>query len=401
MLEVRQQVTKSKLPKILWVTFLVFDAQLHKTSQLEVLENLGKIGFKTKLMGVQSKSKFQHKMRFISIIPVPLRNKPLITSSIFSVLIFLLLPFYILFTKPDFVIIQPTIPITSFIPILPICRVTKTKVILDIRTIIVQSGVRASLHQVLFSSAILVAKKLFDGITIITDAMKKELCEKYSLDTNKVGVWSSGVSPSLFNSSNFQTSSELRDKLGLKEKFIVFYHGALSTDRGLVETVNAIKIVRQRHPEVSLFLLGSGSMVNTLRDLIEEEKLHNNVFIHNAVEYEDVPKFISMSDVAIIPLPDMHFWRSQSPLKLLEYLAMKKTVIISNLPAHRAVIGDKRCGIFLSSVTPDSIAESIIYAIQNKDKLPEWGKVGREIIQQGFTWQNVAADLGDYLLSIS
>ena len=69
------------------------------------------------------------------------------------------------------------------------------------------------------------------------------------------------------------------------------------------------------------------------------------------VDYEDVPKYISMSDVAIIPLPDMHYWRSQSPLKLLEYLAMTKTVIISDIPAHRAVIGDA-CGIYSPSLHP-------------------------------------------------
>ena len=42
MSEIKKQVTNRKPPKVLWVTFLVLDAQLHKTSQFEVLENLVK-----------------------------------------------------------------------------------------------------------------------------------------------------------------------------------------------------------------------------------------------------------------------------------------------------------------------------------------------------------------------
>jgi glycosyltransferase involved in cell wall biosynthesis len=125
------------------------------------------------------------------------------------------------------------------------------------------------------------------------------------------------------------------------------------------------------------------------------------VIIHDAVDYENVPKYISMSDVAIIPLPDMHYWRSQSPLKLMEYLAMKKVVIISDIPAHRAIIGGETCGIYLSSVKPIEIAKSIEHALQNKYRLREWGEIGRVIIQNGYTWQKVANDLNGYLLSIS
>jgi len=118
------------------------------------------------------------------------------------------------------------------------------------------------------------------------------------------------------------------------------------------------------------------------------------------VDYAEVPKYIAMCDVGIVPLPDLPYWRFQCPLKLLEYLAMKKVVIVTDIPAHRAIIGKEKCGIYISSVKPIGIAKSITYAYNNKEKLGKWGEIGRTIIKQEYTWEKVARDLENYLLSI-
>jgi len=387
--------------RIVWVTFLVLDAQLHKTSQFEILGNLAKKGYDTTLIAIQSKSKFLNKKKQMSVVAIPLRNIPIITSFVYGMLIFLFLPFYVVFSKPDFIITQPTIPIISFISTFPISRIKRIKILLDIRTVPVQTGLRGFLHDFLFTTSILVAKKFFDGITIITSSMKEEICRKYKLNPDLIGVWSSGVSPTLFNPETWIPHGlEIRDRLGLVSRFVVFYHGVLSPNRGLVETIEAIKLLRHEHPEVVLFLLGSGPLTPVLKELVEKDKLDSNVIIHDKVDYEDVPKYISMSDVGIIPLPDLHYWRSQSPLKLLEYLAMEKVVINSDIPAHRDIIGEETCGIYIPLINSANIAKSIIYALQNKNKLKNWGKIGRSIIRKGYTWQIIASDLESYIQSL-
>ena len=388
--------------KIVWITFLVLDTQLHKTSQFEILNNLSAKGYNTTLISIRSKKKVENRKSQLSVISIPLRNIPLVTSFIYSVFIFFFLPFYIIISKPDYIIIQPTIPITSIIPAILLSKVKRVKLVLDIRTITVQEGFRGFLQDFLFKTSILVAKKFFEGITIITTLMKKEICNKYSLDPKRLGVWSSGVSPSLFNPEDwFFNGSKIRKSFGLTNKFVVFYHGAINPNRGLMDTIKAIQLIKQKYPEIVLFLLGSGQLTTKLKEYVQKEQLGENVIFHDPVDYEDVPKFISMSDVTIIPLPDMHYWRSQSPLKLLEYLAMKKVVIISDISAHRAIISNETCGLYMPTVNPEEIAKSITYAFQNREKLQDWGKIGRIIIQKDYTWQKVASDLENYLISIA
>jgi glycosyltransferase involved in cell wall biosynthesis len=168
-----------------------------------------------------------------------------------------------------------------------------------------------------------------------------------------------------------------------------------------MEAVKAIKIVSKEHPDVFLLFLGSGPAVPSIESSIKSESLENNLMIHSSVNYSEVPKYIDLGDVCLVPLPDNPFWRAQSPLKLLEYLSMEKTVIATNLPAHRTVLDNQECGIYLSSTNPEVIAKAIEHALINKNKLADWGKIGRKIVLEKYTWEKVAADFQSYLMSIT
>lgn len=217
----------------------------------------------------------------------------------------------------------------------------------------------------------------------------------------KVGVWSSGVSTETFNPKFLIESKKIKSDFDLTGKFVVFYHGAISPTRGLIETIEAINILKAKHADIVLFLLGTGSALHTIKALIHERGLEERVIVHNPVPYEEVPSFISIAGVCIVPLPNNPYWVFQSPLKLLEYLAMGKPVIVTDIPAHRSVVGSEICGVYVRSPDPVEIANSIEYAYNNKRHLESWGMVGCQIIEEKHTWAKVAKDLEQYLLSMN
>lgn len=387
----------------LWVSPTVLDLELHKTGLLNISEHLELLGHKTCIVAMRSRSIQRNENPQVHIISVPLRYIPLISRIMYSVTILFLLPILIIFSRPDFVIMEPDLSILGSIPSILISKLKRVKFVLDIRSTPVETvGLRGSLQKTWFSVSVLIAKKLFDGMTIITCLMKNEVCRDFDLNPEKVGVWTTGVSEALFNpESSFSGSPTLRKKLKVEGKFIVFYHGVLAATRGLTETIKAIEILEPTHPEVVFFLLGSGPAASKLKALVQQEGLQRNVIIHDPVDQSKVPEFIDMSDVCIVPLPNHPYWRFQCSLKLLEYLAMEKVVIVTDIPAHRSIIGEERCGIYVSSAEPEEIAKAIECAYSKKENLEEWGKSGREIIKDKYTWKKVARDLENYLLSIS
>lgn len=387
---------------ILWVNPLTLDIFLHSTALLDILRQFAKLGHKVSVISVRSRDVSQIKNPQVQMIFVPLRFVPFVSTIMFAIVLFFFLPIFIIISKPDRVILGPDVSILSSLPGLLVSRFNKVKFVLDIRSIPVETvGFRGFLHKFWFSVSVLIAKRSFAGITIITPLMKNEICNGFDVDPDKTGVWTSGVSDSLFNPEKLTAKKlELKRKLGLTGKFVVFYHGIFTATRGLTETIEAIKILRHKYPSIVFFLLGTGPMVSMLRALIRKMNLQENVIIHNPVDQSEIPKFIGISDICIVPLPDHPYWRFQSPLKLLEYLAMEKVVILTDIPAHRAVVGEAKCGLYISSAKPMEIAKAIEYVYFNKEKLKEWGKIGREIVKENFTWKKVARDLENYLLSI-
>jgi len=398
----RKNTINSQKISTLWVSFTILDVYLHKTALLSILRQFAEFGHKPSLIAVRSRNASQIEDPRVRIVSVPLRYVPVVSPIMFTLVLFIYLPVFIIISTPNFIIFDPDIHILTSLPGLFISKFKKAKFVLDIRTTPVDIvGFRGFQRRFWFSVSILIAKKLFDGITIITATMKKKVCNDFDLNPDVVGVWTSGVSDSLFNPKNFISESvELKRKFGLTGKFVVFYHGVFTSTRGLTETIDALKILLPKYPNIVFFLLGTGPLASKLSALIRTEGLQENVIIGNPVDQSEVPKFISMCDVGIVPLPDHPYWRFQSPIKLLEYLAMEKVVILTDIPAHRAVIGKATCGIYISSVNPMEIAKAIEYAYLNKDSLKERGKIGREIVKREYTWEKVAGSLENYLLSI-
>lgn len=387
---------------MLWISPTILDLELHKTGLLHISENLAEMGYKTHIVAMRSKNIQPTENPRVHMIYVPLRHVPVISRIMYGVTLMFLMPILLILLKPDFVITEPDVSTLGSIPSLPVSRLKRIKLVLDIRSIPVETtGVGGFFQKTWFSVSLLLATKSFDGMTIITKSMKNEVCRRFGLDPQKFGVWTTGVSETLFNpESSFAESLILRKKLKLDGKFIVFYHGVFTATRGLTETIKAIRNLQPTRPEVIFFLLGSGPGASGLKALVQQEGLEHKVIIHNPVDQSKVPEFIDMSDVCIVPLPNHPYWRSQCPLKLLEYLAMEKVVIVTDIPAHRSVIGEEKCGIFISSAEPEEIAKAIEYAFSKRENLVEWGKSGRKIIKAKYTWKKVARNLENYLLSI-
>lgn len=373
-------------------------------ADIEVSRKLLNKNFSVFLVIPRSKNsiRIKHKSSEFRTTSLPVKQASLISSLIYAIILTFYLPIRIILLNPDFVMATPDASIISYLPMAPLLKIKHVKVVLDVRTIPVETvGFSGFLQCFWFTISLLVAKKLFNGITVITHLMKSDLCKRYGINPLDVGVWTSGVSESLFKPlENDSEIQEMREKYGLKDKFIIFYHGVFTPSRGLQESVESLEILRKSgYSNVVLFLLGKGSALPLLEDTIWQHNLTDNVVIHGQVEHENVPKFIQMADVCIVPLPDNPYWRSQSPLKLLEYMSMEKTIILTNIPAHKSVIGDCECGVYLSAVTPAEIANKVKYILENKDKLIEWGKSGRQIVYKNYTWEKVANDLITFFLS--
>lgn len=394
--------------RMLWVCYskiLESHETLSGSERIERAQHLAEEGHDIYLLTAYfNKNNFQRQTRpNLHLISVPIKYKSFFSSILYGLVLLIFLPFYIVKIRPDVVISDhTTAPFLVWNPFFS--RILKFKTILDIRSTPVGKGARVPFRsRFLFNSSVWVAKAFFNGITVVTPMMRDEVCRLFNINPKWTGILSNGISEKLFNPERKEyDKKKLKKQLGLSNKFVIIYHGSFRLTGGMLESIKAVANLKESYPDLVLFLLGlaTKTFMKTLQQTIKDNNVEKNVILHGPVPFSEVPKFIAMSDLGLVPLPSNRFWRYQQPLKLLEYMAMSKTVIVSESPAHRSVINENKNAIYISEVSPYHIQKAIEYCYDYKDKLDEWGKVGREIVRKNYVWKRLNETFLSYIRSV-
>ena len=400
--EVRRKVTNDKsLVLITYLWELVLDKHLHRTQRVEILRHLAKRGFDVELCAIRSKERYS--IDDLKVCCIPLRYAPPLHLIFFTVIMFLFLPIYVLVKKPRFILTEPSPAILAFLwkPVLSRC--TNVKVVLDIRSMPVEvHGWQMAVKNLFFRISVLIARRIFDGITAINDFTRDDIVKSFQMDPDEIGVWTDGVSTQHFDPAKYAAEGALlRRKYGLTNAFVVLYHGAVTSNRGLIESARSIEMLgKGKYDDVVFFILGSGPALSKMRRLVDERGLHGRVILHDPVHYNQVPKYIAMADVGLVPLPNHRDWIHQCPDNLLEYLAMEKPVIITDIPCNRWIVGKNKCGTYVKDADPKEFAKGISSLHDNRTMLKQWGAQGRSIVERRFHWNIIAEGLENYLVNL-
>jgi glycosyltransferase involved in cell wall biosynthesis len=279
-----------------------------------------------------------------------------------------------------------------------------TRYIYDMRTVPVDyDDARQAVCERSFSRKVSFANRYFDGISVITGEMKKYIEEKYAPFIKPVGIWESGVDTGKFTVT--ERDQALRRSFGFRDDdFVCFYHGSMGLKRGVVELAEAFAVLSRKNRNIKLFALGSGKCCGKVREIIEQKGLGDQVKLHGQVAPDAVPRFISMADLCVIPLADIDWWRVSSPLKLMEYIACGKNILLSRMVAHLNVVGGE-CGYsWVDRITAESLAEGIESCYRRHEADPAGyrnnGLQERARLVNGISWGCRARSLSEFITAV-
>jgi glycosyltransferase involved in cell wall biosynthesis len=306
--------------------------------------------------------------------------------------------------EPDAVILDAwTVkPLLRWLASLP--EDTRPVVVADIRTLPVnQRGLRGWLVERQFDEGVRLMNTL-DGVTVITPAMREVLLSRGLLDPQLPwSVWTSGVDLARFapEATAPERRREIRDELSPEGEFVLMYHGAITRERGIPELIEAATRVRRDGRSLRLVLLGDG---RDRAEILAEATARGSGDVLTyipSVASELVPEYVSAADAGAIPLPDTVGWRVSSPLKLLEYWASAKPVVMTDIQAHRFAAHGCEGHVFAESSDPAALAS----AIERLVDMPvaermRLGRAGRECAEERFGLEVLAAGLVGFLARV-
>ncbi len=325
-------------------------------------------------------------------LPLPM---PFGKLGLYRILLTLLLPFLCLRFRPQIVLSDwMSARQTRLAVLLRRLGLLHCKFVHDVRTVPVKEDGGKSWK--VYAGSLTFARRHFDGLTTITEPLREEICRHFQIPKEKIAVWTSGVDVQHFRP---QEANELRHSLELDDKFVVFYHGSVHENRGVVELAQALNYLRDID-NLRLLIMGGGNQWKRLEKVVREEGL-NHVILHPGVPYEQIPRWIACADLCVVPLPDHAWWRVSSPLKLMEYLAMGKAVLLTEMQAHRAVISADDDAFYVPRCNSQDFAGGLRQALAQRSRFAQMGQRGRSQAISQLTWDHQAHILLDYLQQVA
>ena len=161
-----------------------------------------------------------------------------------------------------------------------------------------------------------------------------------------------------------------------KEKSLHFlFIARLIRDKGIVEYVEAARMLKSKYPEAVFNILGTyypGNPTAITHD--EVEMWEKEGIIHHLGATDEVSKVIAEHDCVVLPS-----YREGLARVLLEGASMAKPIVTTNVPGCKNVVNDGITGYLCKVKDADSLAQQMEKVlVLSEDERREMGKRGRE-----------------------
>ncbi|MFO7956947.1 MAG: glycosyltransferase family 4 protein [Candidatus Brocadiia bacterium] len=177
---------------------------------------------------------------------------------------------------------------------------------------------------------------------------------------------------------------------------VVGYVGSFLPYHRLEMLVEAAAALRQDRGALRWLLVGDGVERPRIEALIRERRLGELFWMPGRVEHAEVPRFVGAMDVAVLPSCASF----NSPVKLFEYMAMAKPVVVPATPAIEEVIEHGRTGMLFDTDHYASFAAVVQRLAGDTGLRSHLGRAARRRVLQEHTWRRNAERVLDFVQEI-
>lgn len=223
-------------------------------------------------------------------------------------------------------------------------------------------------------------------IVCVTNGIMQKLAQR-GIPKSKLLVFTNGANLDAYKP--IEKDNVLLKELGLEQKKIIGYIGTLGMAHKLDFILKAAKNIT--NDKVHFLIVGEGAEKENLLKLKNELKLHN-VSILNRISKEEVPKYISIMDIALVNLKKSDLFLGALPSKIFENAAMGKPILLGLKGEAEKVINKYNAGI---SFEPENEKDFLnkLYVLLKDEELYRRSMDGCRKLAQDYNREKIAGDM--------
>jgi glycosyltransferase involved in cell wall biosynthesis len=223
-----------------------------------------------------------------------------------------------------------------------------------------------------------------DAITTVSASLKSRLVD-LGIDEGKIHAIHNGVDPEAFLLP--KGAVDIRQRYDLAAKNVVGFVGSFALYHG-VDILPYIAGRLEREYENVVFLLVGGNVhgPGNPREQVSARGLSSRFIFVGEVPHSMIPHYVEAMDVAIIP----DFNDYGSPMKLFEYMAMRKAVVAPDVPPIREVVEDGHTAILFEKRNVHEATKAIERLLEDESLRKRLGQKAYDKVMSSYTWDSNA-----------
>ena len=172
--------------------------------------------------------------------------------------------------------------------------------------------------------------------------------------------------------------SSIRADLGLQDKFIVLYAGALGQANDIDTILRAAERLKP-YDKIHFVLFGDGKERPRLQNEAKRMKLTNVTFA-GVRPKKDMPRVVASADVCLAILQDIPMFRTTYPNKVFDYMAAGRATVLVIDGITRELIESSYGGVFVQPNDDETLAETILDFSKNMEIVQQMGHNARDYL---------------------
>ena len=203
--------------------------------------------------------------------------------------------------------------------------------------------------------------RLTDVAVAVSGNVKDFMIRSRSIPQHKIRTIGNGIQLDKYQKLDEKRKQEKRLDLGIEDNVkIVGTVTRLREEKGNEYLIRALPSVLEQGVNFTLLIVGDGPLRGELESLV------NELGVESVVRFlgfrNDVPELLSLFDIQVIPSLTEGF-----PLCLAEAMAAENAIVASEVGGMKEIGRDGETVLFVPPKDPLSMAEKIVYLINNVD----------------------------------
>lgn len=116
---------------------------------------------------------------------------------------------------------------------------------------------------------------------------------------------------------------------------------------------------------------------------------------------EDIPRYLSAADIALVPLVDQEIFKGALPSKMFDAWACSRPILLSVDGEARQLMEQIHGGIFIQPGSATAIAEILPELMKKPDILTQMGNNGRAFTALHYSRSQLAEQLLSHLIQLT